>query len=33
MRLPTPDGPLRTLGLVLVAGLAAVLAWMGRRER
>jgi hypothetical protein len=27
------DGPLRTLALVLVAGLAAVLAWMSRRER
>jgi hypothetical protein len=27
------DGPLRTPALVLVAGLAAVLAWMGRRER
>jgi hypothetical protein len=27
------DGPLHTLALVLVAGLAAVLAWMSRRER
>ena len=24
------DGPLRTLALVLVAGLAAVMAWVGR---
>jgi len=27
------DGPLRTLALVLVAGLAAVLTWASRRGR
>jgi hypothetical protein len=26
------DGPLRTLALVLVAGLAAVMAWVSRRS-